>query len=139
MEDRTQLISGATVLGGAPTMMGGMPAQSGFDPTRTAMAGSMQTLEVECLAGNRYAMAPEISRDHALIVVKASGQQLGRRAPINVCLVIDRSGSMEGDPIEYVKRACEYVVDMLRAQRHPLHRHLRGAGGCPDARAACSE
>src|SRR5580700_8116511 len=113
MEDRTQLIGGATVLGGAPTQMGGAP--TGFDPTRTAMAGlgSMQTIEAECLAGNRYAMSTEMSRDHALIVVKASGQQLGRRAPINVCLVIDRSGSMEGEPIEYVKRACEYVVDML--------------------------
>ena len=38
---------------------------------------------------------------------------MGRRAPINVCLCIDRSGSMEGEPLEYVKRACEYVVDML--------------------------
>jgi Ca-activated chloride channel family protein len=93
--------------------MGGVAAPTGFDPTRTAMAGSMQTIEVECLAGNRYASSIEISRDHALIVIKASGQQLGRRAPINVCLVIDRSGSMEGEPIEYVKRACEYVVDML--------------------------
>ena len=73
----------------------------------------MQTVEVECLAGNRYAYAPEVSRDNALIVLKASGQQLGRRAPINVCLCIDRSGSMEGPPLEYVKRACEYVVDML--------------------------
>ena len=53
------------------------------------------------------------SRDNALIVLKASGQQLGRRAPINVCLCIDRSGSMEGPPLEYAKRACEYVVDML--------------------------
>jgi Ca-activated chloride channel family protein len=27
--------------------------------------------------------------------------------------VIDRSGSMEGTPLEYVKRACSYVVDLL--------------------------
>src|SRR3979411_2628066 len=58
-------------------------------------------------------MAPEISREHALVVIKASGQQIGRRAPINVCLCIDRSGSMEGEPLEYVKRACGYVVDLL--------------------------
>lgn len=115
MEDRTQLIGApqATFPASAPTQMGGMPTQMGFDPTRTAMSAPTSTIEVECLAGNRYAMATEMSRDHALVVIKASGQQLGRRAPINVCLVIDRSGSMEGEPIEYVKRACEYVVDML--------------------------
>ena len=74
----------------------------------------MQAVEVECLAGNRYAYAPEVSRDNALIVLKASGQQLGRRAPINVCLCASTDpGSMEGPPLEYVKRACEYVVDML--------------------------
>ena len=90
MEDRTQVISGpqATVLGGSPTMMGGAP--TGFDPTRTAMAGSMQTIDVECLAGNRYAMSTEMSRDHALIVIKASGQQLGR-ACSHQCLPCNRS------------------------------------------------
>src|SRR5207247_1058485 len=123
MEDRTQIIGpggapapgGAqpTVIGGQRTQMTGMPGQPGFDPMRTAMGMPAQTLEVECLSGNRYAMAPEISRDHALVVLRASGQQLGRRAPLNVCLCIDRSGSMEGEPLEYVKRACDYVVDML--------------------------
>ncbi len=121
MEDRTQLIGGPapTLMGGAqPTIVGGSRTQmgglaGGFDPTRTAMAISTQTLEVECLAGNRYAYNGESTRDHALLVVRSGGQQLGRRAPINVCLVIDRSGSMQGEPIEYVKRACEYVVDML--------------------------
>ncbi|HVK03079.1 MAG TPA: VWA domain-containing protein, partial [Armatimonadaceae bacterium] len=33
--------------------------------------------------------------------------------PVNIALVIDRSGSMEGAPLEYVKQACSYVVDML--------------------------
>lgn len=108
MEDRTQMIGGAQ-----PTVMGGSRTQMGFDPARTAMGISMNTLEVECLAGNRYAMGPEVSRENALIVLKSGSQQLGRRAPLNICLVIDRSGSMEGEPLEYVKRACEYVVDML--------------------------
>lgn len=107
--DRTQMIGG----GPAPTVMGASAAQMGFDPARTAMGMPVQALQVECLPGNRYAMAGEGSREHALVVLRATGQQIGRRAPISVCLCIDRSGSMEGEPLEYVKRACDYVVDML--------------------------
>ncbi|HZO88772.1 MAG TPA: VWA domain-containing protein [Chthonomonadaceae bacterium] len=120
MEDRTQQMGGPnggavppTVLGVPRTQMGVMPTQMGANPMQTVMQPPMSTLEVECIPGNRYAMAPEVSREHALVVLKASGQQLGRRAPINICLCIDRSGSMEGEPLEYVKRACDYVVDML--------------------------
>ena len=140
MDDKTQIMGGnpipspgaqPTQMGATRTQMGGIPGaipggapggnatqmmgktQMGVDPMRTQMGMPAQTLEVEVLAGNRYAMAPELSREHALVVIKASGQQLGRRAPINVCLCIDRSGSMEGPPLEYAKRACEYVVDML--------------------------
>ncbi len=124
MEDRTQMMGGGvpagattgaapTVLGASRTQMGATPTQMGFDPARTQMGLPMQSVTVECLPGNRYALGSEVSRDHALVVLKASGQQLGRRAPINICLCIDRSGSMEGEPLEYVKRACDYVVDML--------------------------
>lgn len=107
MEDRTQII------GASPTQMGAMPTQMGVAPTQ--MGTALQTLEVECMPGNRYALAGDISREHALVVLKATGQQLGRRAPINVCLCIDRSGSMEGPPLDYVKMACDYVVDMLES------------------------
>jgi Ca-activated chloride channel family protein len=112
MEEKTQMMGG-TPGGVQPTVIAGSRTQMGFDPAKTAMGMPLQTLEVECLPGNRYAMAPEVSREHALVVLKASGQQLGRRAPLNICLCIDRSGSMEGEPLEYVKRACDYVVDML--------------------------
>lgn len=128
MQDKTQMMGNNPVqpAGVQPTVVStrtqmgvGMPpagfgrTQMGGDPMRTAMGSPMQTLELECMPGNRYAMGTETTRENALVVVKASGQQIGRRAPINVCLCIDRSGSMEGEPLEYVKRACEYVVDML--------------------------
>jgi Ca-activated chloride channel family protein len=109
MEDRTQMMGGRTAMG---TVMGGA-TQMGFDPQRTQMQVARSLIEVECMPGNRYAVAGEVSRDHGLVIVKAGGQQVGRRAPLNICLVIDRSGSMEGPPLDYVKRACDYVVDML--------------------------
>lgn len=36
------------------------------------------------------------------------------RPPVGIALVVDRSGSMEGAPLEMVKRCCEYVVQQLR-------------------------
>lgn len=122
MEDRTRMMGNQTnmpggvqptVVGASRTQMGIGATQMGGDPLRTVVVPNLPTIEVECIPGNRYAMAPEVSRDHALVVLKSGGQQAGRRAPINVCLCIDRSGSMEGEPLEYVKRACDYVVDML--------------------------
>lgn len=41
----------------------------------------------------------------------ATGQQ--RRAPLNIALVLDRSGSMAGDKLAYVKQAAHHVLDTL--------------------------
>lgn len=113
-DERTQAMSGATHL---------------LDPNRTQMApppppplsvggGVGQTLSLNVRVGNRYAYAPERTRQHVLTQIVAGGGAGqagfgGRRMPVNVALVIDRSGSMEGEPLEYVKRACSFVVDML--------------------------
>lgn len=37
------------------------------------------------------------------------------RVPLNIALVIDRSGSMQGDKLKYVKEAVNFVVDNLGA------------------------
>src|SRR5205823_3061422 len=84
----------------------------GFDPARTAM-GAPGGLTLQVVPGNRYALATEASREHALLQLQSSGMMAGRRLPLNLCLVIDRSGSMEGEPLDYVKRACGHVVDLL--------------------------
>lgn len=123
MEDRTQQMGnppGAVPVlpGGATqqmnrTALGGPGVPPGVDPMRTAMGAPMRALELEAVPGSRYAFAPESSREHLMLLLKASGAMMGRRMPLNLCLVIDRSGSMEGEPLEYVKRACAYVVDLL--------------------------
>jgi Ca-activated chloride channel homolog len=89
------------MMGGTPTVMGGAP---------------MQALAMECVAGNKYALCTETTRDHALVSIRSMDIAAGRRAPLNLALVVDRSGSMEGEPLEYVKRACGYVVDLLEPE-----------------------
>jgi Ca-activated chloride channel homolog len=105
--DKTQAIPTSGV-DPARTVIGA-PA---FDPGRTAM-GAPGGLALQVVPGNRYAMATESGREHALVQLQSSGMMAGRRLPLNLCLVIDRSGSMEGEPLDYVKRACGYVVDLL--------------------------
>ncbi|MFY0544966.1 vWA domain-containing protein [Brevibacillus sp. H7] len=38
------------------------------------------------------------------------------RAPINLSLVLDRSGSMSGDPLQFSKKACQFVITQMSAQ-----------------------
>src|SRR5687768_4730269 len=99
--------------GSQPEQYGSGPGGPGFDPARTAMGAPPQALALEVIAGNQYAHAVRQSSEHALITLSASGMLAGRRLPLNLCLVIDRSGSMEGEPLEYVKRAGGHVVDLL--------------------------
>lgn len=88
--------------------------QPGFDPSRTQMAGpTQQAITMQATGGNKYALATRPSREHVLVSLMASGAMGGARMPLNLSLIIDRSASMEGQPLEYVKRACSYVVDLL--------------------------
>lgn len=40
------------------------------------------------------------------------------RPPLNLALVLDRSGSMSGEKLEFVKQAAVHVLDLLQAQDH---------------------
>ena len=116
-----------TMLSGAPTSVDPMRTQAmgAFDPLKTTAMTAMpmggKALAVEVVAGRDATMANGPAREQFLVEVTAPGgvagvgmaMSTGTRTPLNLCLVIDRSGSMEGPPLEYVKQACTYVVDML--------------------------
>ncbi len=72
-------------------------------------------LSLSATPGNAYALSSDLTREHCLFQVRSSGglRPGQARLPLNISLVIDRSGSMDGEPLEQAKRACALVVDML--------------------------
>jgi len=71
-------------------------------------------VRLECILGRDLESAPRPGRVYLLLLVSAGGPP-EVRLPTNLCLLIDRSGSMEGQPLESAKQACNYVVDSLEA------------------------
>ncbi|MGH8002162.1 MAG: vWA domain-containing protein, partial [Brasilonema sp.] len=49
------------------------------------------------------------------ISISAIAENLDRNIPLNLCLVLDHSGSMNGRPLEIVKKAAIRLVDKLKS------------------------
>lgn len=59
---------------------------------------------------------PTGGTERAFLLLELKGNAPGvhtDRAPMNVSLVLDRSGSMEGAPLAFSKKACQFVTDQL--------------------------
>lgn len=96
------------------------PADAAALGRTTAMA-PVAALSLAVHASREATVANGPAREQFLIEVRGGGATVGLpgvpaaspRTPLNLCLVIDRSGSMEGVPLDFVKQACSYVVDLL--------------------------
>lgn len=75
---------------------------------------------MKILPGNRYVHKTGPPKEMYLYVeLKArEAQPKKERLPLNISLVIDRSGSMAGDKLDYVKKAVKFVVDNLTPKDH---------------------
>lgn len=70
------------------------------------------SLEYE-LNKDRFQTIPETQLAYLLIDVKPAQGRSAHSAPLNLCLVIDRSASMKGQKIENVKLAIHNIIDRL--------------------------
>ncbi|MBD2872554.1 vWA domain-containing protein [Paenibacillus arenilitoris] len=55
--------------------------------------------------------------EKAFLLVELNGNGTARmasRSPMNISLVLDRSGSMEGAPLAFSKKACRFVTEQLK-------------------------
>ncbi|MCA0757032.1 VWA domain-containing protein [Paenibacillus sp. N4] len=64
---------------------------------------------------NRY--WPTRGTEKAFLLLELNGEAVElrkkNRAPMNISLVLDRSGSMEGAPLVFSKKACQFVTEQL--------------------------
>ena len=71
-------------------------------------------IRLEAITGRTTAHAGEATTTEVLLRIIGGGQPVsGARVPLNLCLVIDRSGSMDGQPLAAVRDACKHVVAQL--------------------------
>ncbi len=82
------------------------------------MIARMNALKCRALADHRF-VHPAGGARHLLIDLEAPAVERpddATRPPLNVSLVIDASGSMQGDPLEAAKRAAIGIIEALSAR-----------------------
>ena len=73
-----------------------------------------RALTLKAVPGLSTVPAHDAVRLPLLLEVRGRALRLGAKRPaLNVALAIDRSAAMAGEPLDYAKRACAYVVDLL--------------------------
>jgi len=93
--------------------------QSFVEDTNTTLANAeTKLIRFSVASDNNYFIKNSLNKQSGYFYAELkAGQYLPdpnkKRTPLNISLVIDRSGSMEGDKIAYVKKAASFVVDNL--------------------------
>lgn len=72
----------------------------------------MSSLKMTAKLSRKYISPERISTVHLLIDLEAAQKEASEgRMPLNIGFVIDRSGSMSGEKIEYTKQAVQYAIN----------------------------
>jgi len=107
---------------GDATVVSTAPA-AGPGGDATVVGTALQTIDLaelkpqvtaNLMLHNPYALAGVRSENYLLCELTGAfmGQKMVR-PPVHLSVVLDKSGSMEGRPLEYVKEACRQLIDKL--------------------------
>ncbi|NJN54864.1 MAG: VWA domain-containing protein, partial [Anaerolineae bacterium] len=78
------------------------------------MKTTMVDLDIELtLSRDQIEVTDTDQRLYLLVDIRPPKQSSGQQLPLNLCLVIDRSTSMQGRRLDAVKAAVELVLDNL--------------------------
>ena len=91
----------------------GLVASASAESTPAAKASAGGTLDLEAALSHGYVPANDVKTVHARIQVRADDVQAKERAPMNLAVVIDHSGSMGGGRLQQAKQAAHTLVDRL--------------------------
>jgi len=83
-------------------------------PSPTTESVASGTLELKARSSHGFVGDEESDRIYATLDVSAGEFEDLERPPLNVALVVDRSGSMRGQKLEYARNAAHTFVDQLR-------------------------
>ncbi len=86
-----------------------------FDPAEPASTGS-EAMTVDAALSHPMLHLAGDDEIHAEFVFEATDEVPEARAPLNLALVVDRSGSMRQEPIEQARRAARAFVEQLQPQ-----------------------
>ena len=72
----------------------------------------MGSLKMTTKLSRKYIALEQTSTVHLLIDLEAAQKEAGeQRLPLNLGFVIDRSGSMSGEKLDYTKQAVQYAIN----------------------------
>lgn len=99
----------------AYSVLGNPGRRQAYDQRRAARGrDAMVALAWDILVSRQTLLAtPEEQMLYLLVDVRPSGKTAFKRVPLNICLVIDQSTSMDGDRLNHVKIAAHYIIEEL--------------------------
>ena len=76
-------------------------------------------MKIECQLDYQTILRNQAQPVHVVVKLTAERiEQQQQRQPLAFCVVLDRSGSMAGQPLEHARKACEVIVKNLRNEDH---------------------
>ncbi len=99
----------------AYSVLGDLARRQAYDRRRAERGRDIPVaLAWEILTSRQTLLAtPEEQMFYLLIDIRPSGKTAFQRVPLNICLVIDQSTSMDGDRLNHVKIAGHYIIEEL--------------------------